>query len=201
MSAVTPESVSPSRTLAWSIRRDLADKAIHRQRIRVIAAAVCLAACAAAQAQETTVIDEPLFGLELPGQWQGGYNAKADNWQYRTSEGRETVTVNVIPRKTGPEMTAIKADLRKHLQAQRRSEAKRGGPKLALGKPEIQEREGAVLARYRGVDAGRSRRTFTRIIGNEVALGSFYYEATGLAAAAFDARAKLVLGNVGLIGR
>lgn len=167
---------------------------------RTLVALVALVGCALAQAQEQTTVEESLFALVLPGKWHGGYDRKSDSWQYRSADGKEAVTVGVLPRRGGGDHKSIKADAHARLEAQRKAEAKLGGPKLRLGKPEIRDSRSAVSARYVGVDPGRNRRTFTRIIANEVAVGSFYYEASGLSAARFDARAKIVLGKVGLIG-
>jgi len=163
----------------------------------------CLASlvCLGAQADDQTIVRESLFNLSLPGKWQGSYDRQSDSWQYRSADGREAVTVGILRRSAGPALDAIKADFRAYLQARRKSELDLGGPKLRLGEPEIQERGDAVLARYTGFDPSNNRRTLTRVIVNQVAAASFYYEVTGFTAAAFDARAKVVLGKVGLIGK
>lgn len=172
--------------------------------IRNVAATVtaCLAAVVGpgALAQGETTINEGLFALSLPGQWKGGYDRKSDSWQYRSASGRESVTVAVLRRSGGPGAESMQDDFRGYLEARRKAERNLGGPGLRLGKPQIQERPSAILARYAAFEPARKRRTLTRVIVNEVAAGSFYYEASGFTAAAFDARAKVVLGKVGLIG-
>jgi hypothetical protein len=162
----------------------------------------CLAAlvCSGALADAQTTINEGLFALSLPGEWKGGYDRKSDSWHYRSASGREAVTVGVRRRTGGRGAESMKDDFRAYLETRRKAERDLGGPALRLGKPQVQERPTAILARYSAFEPGRKRRTLTRVIVNEVAAGSFCYEATGYAAAAFDARAKVVLGKVGLIG-
>jgi hypothetical protein len=172
-----------------------------RSLVSTVIACVASIVCIVAQADDQTIINESLFRLSLPGKWQGAYDSQSDSWQYRSADGREAVTVGILRRTTGPSVDSIKADFDAYLQARRKSERDLGGPKLRLGDPEVQERGAAVLARYTGVDPRNNRRTLTRVIVNEVAAGSFYYEATGFTASAFDARAKIVLGKVGLIGK
>jgi len=157
--------------------------------------------CLAAGAQDQTVITEDLFSLSLPGKWRGTYDRASDSWQYRSADGRESVTVGILRRTAGPDLSSIKEDFRAYLQARRKSELDLGGPKVRLSEPEVQERGAAVLARYSGFEPRDNRRTLTRIIVNELAAGSFYYEALGFTQEAFDTRAKVVLGKVGLIGK
>jgi hypothetical protein len=167
------------------------------------AVALCLAslACADATAQEYTVVNENAFSLALPGKWKGAYDSKSKSWQYRSADGRESVTVGILDRSTGADPRAIKTDFDAYLKARRKAELARGGSKVRLTAPQIQQREAAVLARYTGFDSRNDRRTLTRIVVNEVAAGSFYYEARGFTKEKFDARAQQVLGKVGLIGR
>ena len=166
------------------------------------AVVICLASLAyEAGAQEHTVVNENAFSLALPGKWKGAYDSKSKSWQYRSADGRESVTVGVLDRTAGADASAIKTDFDAYLQARRKSELALGGPKVRLTEPEIQQRGAAVLARYTGFDPRDNRRTLTRIVVNEVAAGSFYYEARGFTKEKFDARAKQVLGKVGLIGK
>ena len=169
--------------------------------VRALVACLTGFACLAAAAQEQTAVNENSFSLLLPGRWKGAYDSASKSWQYRSADGRETVTVGVLDRTAGADARAIKTDFDAFLKARRKSELALGGPKLRLTKPEIEKRGAAVLARYSGYDPRDKRRTRTRIVVNEVAAGSFYYEARGFAQEAFDARAKLVLGKVGLIGK
>jgi hypothetical protein len=173
------------------------DRSIARAIVGWLASMVCLAAAA----QDQTVVNEDRFSLSLPGKWKGAYDLASDSWQYRSADGREAVTVGILRRTAGPDLSSIKADFRTYLQERRKSELKLGGPNVRLSEPEVQERGAAVLGRYSGFDPRDNRRTLTRIIVNELAAGSFYYEALGFTQEAFDARAKLVLGKVGLIGR
>jgi hypothetical protein len=177
--------------------RHMSNRSVARTVVAFFAAVVCVGT----QADDQTIINESLFRLSLPGKWRGAYDRQSDSWQYRSADGREAVTVGVLRRTAGPSLDSIKADFRAYLEARRKSEVDLGGPQLRLSEPEIQERGAALLARYSAFDPRNNRRTLTRVIVNDLAAGSFYYEATGFTAAAYDARAKVVLSKVGLIGK
>ncbi len=172
-----------------------------RSLCRTLIASLAIALPMGTHADDQTVVRERFFNLSLPGKWTGSYDRGSDSWQYQSADGREAVTVGILHRAAGPAFDAIKADFAAYLQTRRKSEIKLGGPRLQLGEPEIQERRDAVLARYSGFDPGKNRRTFTRVIVNQLAAASFFYEAAGFTAEAFDARAKVVLGQIGLIGK
>ena len=78
-------------------------------------------------------------------------------------------------------------------------ELSRGG--ITLSEPEVTEFPDAILAKYSGFDSATDRRTFTLIIVNRRAVGSFYLESSGTDAPTFVARANEVFGQVGLVGR
>jgi hypothetical protein len=157
-----------------------------------------LAISTAAAAEPNTVVSEKTFRLTLPGKWSGGYDAASGSWAYKTAS-RESVTVGILERTSGPDMAEVKKDFGVYLNVRRKQELALGGLKVKLGDPVIREVPGAMLARYWGYDPGRDRRSETFIVVNERAAGSYYYEALGMSEAAFKARAGEVLAHVGLV--
>jgi hypothetical protein len=166
---------------------------------KALAAVLPILAFTGVVAESDTVISESIFRLNLPGKWSGGYNAESRTWSYATPSKKESVTVGILERTTGPALAAVKSDFEVYLKTRRAQEQQLGGPRLSLTKSRIREVPGAMLSRHDDYDPSNGRRTHTYVIVNERAAASYYYEAFGMSEAEFNKRAAVVLAQVGLI--
>jgi hypothetical protein len=146
--------------------------------------------------EDQTLVRESTFHLTLPGKWVGGYDKESETWHYEGALGNEAVTVGILRRTGAADPAKIKEDFDIYLQVRRQQEL-RGG--IVLTESKVQSVGDALAASYQGFDSETGRRTRTHVIVNGKAAASYYYEAFGLSQADFDARAKQVLAQVGLV--
>ncbi len=121
-------------------------------------------------------------------------------YQFHTVKGEEGVTVGLLFRNTDHAFPLDK-DMKAVLKHRRDVEASLPKSEVVLTDPVVTERPGALIATWFGVDAAHDRRTFTVVIVNDAAVGSFYYEAFGSSKATFEPRAHDVLSRVGLVAK
>lgn len=152
----------------------------------------CMTSCS-----DATRISEDTFSLSLPGRWSGGFDANAGAWVYLTPAGEEGITVNVVLRPAGIGTKALELDFDAYLDMQRRQQ-QQGDEPMRLTAPEVSRSRRRIDAQFDGVGTTSQRRTRTRVIVNEVAAASFYYEAFGMSAAQFERRADAVMRRVHL---
>jgi hypothetical protein len=177
-------------------RRELMDRVRTHLFTRLLALAWML--CAASCTGDATHIEEDAFELSLPGQWNGGYDARSRVWIYLTPSGEEGVTVSVLLRPAGAAASTLESDFDRYLEMRRRQEQQLSDEPIAFTEPKVSRERNRITAVFDGLGKTSQRRTRTLLVVNEVAAGSFYFEAFGLSEQAFTARAGVVLSRASL---
>jgi hypothetical protein len=151
-----------------------------------------------ADRNEPTLVNEQLFQMMLPGQWQSIQTHDESRFIYQDRTGREQLTVSVFSLAPGLTEEQRRGVAERMLAKLRESEREVRGTSCRLS-PVGYGRSGDVLAaRYTGNNQGTGRRFASLLLCSSYTTANFYYEAFELTEEQFEERARYMMNSIEL---
>ena len=166
-------------------------------------AAILLLACAGldgfGQSMTDTLIQERPFSITLPGSWTRKQSSDPNRWVYQSKDGRGQLTVSLplgaIRRLSKEERSDT---LKRIVALLRRAQTEVGATAITMTETTFGESGGVLAARFGGVEPAGKRRFAALSLCSPTELIYFYYEATSLTEAEFNANGRAIMNSIHL---
>lgn len=147
-----------------------------------------VAGCDPLETPDVTEIDEGLFHLALPGQWQEGeiYRTRLV-WSYECCGGKELVGITIMPANHDLNVDEVSSELEGFLDFKISQETKWHGEDVQITGPDVHSTNTTNVATYSGVD-GSAEKFASRIFAGQYGLSIVDYVASDLTDEQFENR-------------
>jgi hypothetical protein len=144
---------------------------------------------------KSTAIREPFFRMTLPGKWSSWFDQANERWNFNTESEQVTVSLmGVAPGMSSDE----RLELLKELVRVRREAELAVATGVRLGQVVYASAGATHLARYEASGPEPDRLSTCLLMVNTSVIGTFFYEAAGLAEAEFQSRGRSAFNSIQL---
>jgi len=146
-----------------------------------------------------TAISEKAFSVTLPGEWSRRSEDDGSRIVFKSSSGREQLTVSLIFWSHRREPEQRLSNFNRVLELRQQAEIHEFAPSaITMTAPVVTEQSGIHAGRYSGSEPAAQRRFNCLLLCSSSLVATFYYEAVGLPQSEAEERASAILASAKL---